>query len=50
MMERFFRLVAIFHYAFSEGTQYEKGMEALSSMERVQQVEAIQGYNAMKVM
>jgi len=31
-----------------EGTQYEKGMEALSSMDRVKQMEAIQGYNSMK--
>lgn len=30
------------------GTQYEKGMEALSSMDRVKQMEAIQGYNSMK--
>ena len=30
------------------GTQYEKGMEALSAMDRVKQVEAIHGYNAMK--
>ena len=30
------------------GTQYEKGMEALSAMDRVKQVEAIHGYNSMK--
>lgn len=29
-------------------SQYEKGMEALSAMDRVKQVEAIQGYNSMK--
>jgi len=34
--------------AKNEGTQYEKGMEALSAMDRVKQVEAIHGYNAMK--
>merc|ERR1712038_992410 len=34
--------------AKNEGSQYEKGMEALSSMDRVKQVEAIQGYNSMK--
>jgi len=41
----------VHHYesqAKNEGTQYEKGMEALSSMDRVKQVEAIQGYNSMK--
>lgn len=41
----------VHHYesqAKNEGSQYEKGMEALSSMDRVKQVEAIQGYNAMK--
>merc|ERR1711992_134022 len=41
----------VHHYesqAKNEGTQYEKGMEALSSMDRVKQVEAIQGYNTMK--
>jgi len=31
-----------------EGTQYEEGMKALSSMDRVQQMEAIQSYNEMK--
>ena len=30
------------------GTQYEKGMEELSKMDRVKQVEAIHGYNSMK--
>merc|ERR1719270_1012832 len=34
--------------AKNEGTQYEKGMEELSKMDRVKQVEAIQGYNSMK--
>jgi len=34
--------------AKNEGSQYEKGMEALSSMDRVKQVEAIQSYNSMK--
>ena len=29
-------------------SQYEEGMKALGSMDRVKQVEAIQGYNAMK--
>uniref|UniRef100_A0A1B6G5X7 UBR-type domain-containing protein n=1 Tax=Cuerna arida TaxID=1464854 RepID=A0A1B6G5X7_9HEMI len=29
-------------------TQYERGMEALSSLDRVQQMEAILGYNEMK--
>jgi len=41
----------VHHYesqAKNEGSQYEKGMEALSSMDRVKQVEAIQGYNSMK--
>ena len=30
------------------GTQYEAGMKALSSMDRIKQVEAIQSYNEMK--
>jgi len=30
------------------GSQYEEGMKALSSMDRVKQVEAIHGYNSMK--
>ena len=30
------------------GSQYEEGMKALSEMDRVKQVEAIQGYNSMK--
>jgi len=41
----------VHHYesqAKNEGTQYEKGMEALSAMDRVKQVEAIHGYNSMK--
>ena len=38
---------ALNKFLFS-GTQYEKGMEALSSMDRVKQMEAIQGYNSMK--
>ena len=33
---------------FFIGTQYEKGMEELSKMDRVKQVEAIHGYNSMK--
>ncbi|ELT99453.1 hypothetical protein CAPTEDRAFT_222324 [Capitella teleta] len=32
----------------SGASQYERGMDALSSMDRVQQVEVIQGYNDMK--
>ena len=35
-------------YQFLLGSQYEKGMEALSAMDRVKQVEAIQSYNSMK--
>ena len=35
-------------YQFLPGSQYEKGMEALSAMDRVKQVEAIQSYNSMK--
>jgi len=41
----------VHHYesqATNEGTQYEKGMEELSKMDRVKQVEAIHGYNSMK--
>ena len=34
--------------AKDEGSNFEKGMEALSKVDRVKQVEAIQGYNAMK--
>jgi len=30
------------------GSQYEEGMKALSEMDRVKQVEAIEGYNSMK--
>ena len=33
---------------FPGGSQYEEGMKALSEMDRVKQVEAIQGYNTMK--
>ena len=43
----FFGSDALNKFLFS-GTQYEKGMEALSSMDRVKQMEAIQGYNSMK--
>ena len=33
---------------FPGGSQYEEGMKALSEMDRVKQVEAIEGYNSMK--
>ena len=33
---------------FPAGSQYEEGMKALSEMDRVKQVEAIQSYNSMK--
>ncbi|KAF6038192.1 hypothetical protein EB796_003502 [Bugula neritina] len=34
--------------ADGDGTSYEQGMSALSSLDRVQQVELIAGYNDMK--
>ena len=41
-------LIEVFDFGFAGGSQYEEGMKALSEMDRVQQVEAIQGYNSMK--
>ena len=37
-----------FLFSGEGSSQYEEGMKALSEMDRVKQVEAIQGYNTMK--